>query len=301
LLDFVGQLILYLVNFGGQLLLYVVYFVAQLLLSPVIFVVKQLLCPLVNVGGQLLLSLVNFGCQLLLKLVYIGVQLLEKLVNFGGQELLGLKNFDCQVLLLLQNFSDQVPLTLKNFDWLVKNLCGQLVNRFKRINHWFHLALPQLITIALFLALFIYYCYRHSRLLLEEDVAKKLKEFLRRKEAESIRLSELEKRQKQRVEEMRETQKKDLENMKLKEQIRAEVGKEISKIEMTCRDMASVLRGLGITVGNGTSREVRVAYKKALMKFHPDKTSRSDIRQQVEAEEKFKLISRMKDTFLPNL
>ncbi|KAM3359222.1 hypothetical protein P3S68_022155 [Capsicum galapagoense] len=134
-----------------------------------------------------------------------------------------------------------------------------------------------------------------------EDVAKKLKEFLRRKEAESIRLSELEKRQKQRVEEMRETQKKDLENMKLKEQIRAEVGKEISKIEMTCRDMASVLRGLGITVGNGTSREVCVAYKKALMKFHPDKTSRSDIRQQVEAEEKFKLISRMKDKFLPNL
>ncbi|KAM1065307.1 hypothetical protein ACFX13_021198 [Malus domestica] len=40
--------------------------------------------------------------------------------------------------------------------------------------------------------------------------------------------------------------------------------------------------------------EVRAAYKRALLKFHPD-PSRSDIRQQVEAEEKFKLISRMKE------
>jgi len=44
--------------------------------------------------------------------------------------------------------------------------------------------------------------------------------------------------------------------MNLKEQIRAEVRKELSKLEMTCHDMASVLHGLGITVGNGTSHEV---------------------------------------------
>ncbi|XP_055809868.1 uncharacterized protein LOC129880057 [Solanum dulcamara] len=123
---------------------------------------------------------------------------------------------------------------------------------------------------------------------------------MRRKKAESMRLLEVEKRQKQRVQEMRETQKKDVENMSLKEQLRVEVQKELSKIEMTCHNMASVLCGLGITVGDGTSHEVRVAYKKALLKFHTD-TSQSDIRQQVEAEEKFKLISRMKDKYVPTL
>ncbi|KAH0756180.1 hypothetical protein KY290_026450 [Solanum tuberosum] len=142
---------------------------------------------------------------------------------------------------------------------------------------------------------------RQKALAIQAEEAKKLKLMLRRKKAESTRLLEIEKRQMQRVEEMRETQKKDVENTNLKEQIRFEVWKELSKLEMTCHDMASVLCGLGITVGVGTSHEVRVAYKKALLKFHPDRTSRSDIRQQVEAEETFKLISRMKDKYLPTL
>lgn len=47
--------------------------------------------------------------------------------------------------------------------------------------------------------------------------------------------------------------------------------------------------------------QVRAAYKKALLTFHPDRASRDDIRQQVEAEEKFKLISRMKEKFFPTL
>ncbi|MCD7445915.1 hypothetical protein HAX54_024615 [Datura stramonium] len=106
--------------------------------------------------------------------------------------------------------------------------------------------------------------------LAEEE--KKL-QLLKRKTAESIRLLEIQKRQKQRMEQMRETQKKDVENMNLKERIRAEVRKELSKLEMTCHDMASVLRRLGIAVGDGTSREVRVAYKIALLKFHPDRAS----------------------------
>ncbi|KAH0756181.1 hypothetical protein KY290_026451 [Solanum tuberosum] len=142
---------------------------------------------------------------------------------------------------------------------------------------------------------------RQRALAIQAQEAKKMKLLLKRKKAESMRLLEMEKRQKQRVEEMRETQKKDVENMNLKEQIRAEVRKELSKLEMTCHDMASVLHGLGITVGNGTSHEVRVAYKKALLKFHPDRASQSDLQQQVEAEEKFKLISRMKDKYLPSL
>ncbi|PHT67594.1 hypothetical protein T459_27081 [Capsicum annuum] len=142
---------------------------------------------------------------------------------------------------------------------------------------------------------------RQRALALQAEEAKQMKLLLKRKKAETMRLLEMEKRQKQRVEEIRETQKKDVENMNLKEQIRAEVRKGLSMLEMTCHDMASVLRALGITVGFGTSHEVRVAYKKALLKFHPDRSSRSDIRQQVEAEEKFKLISRMKDKYLPTL
>ncbi|KAH0643396.1 hypothetical protein KY289_034370 [Solanum tuberosum] len=142
---------------------------------------------------------------------------------------------------------------------------------------------------------------RQKALAIQAEEAKKLKLMLRRKKAESMRLLEIEKRQMQRVEEMRETQKKDVENTNLKEQIRFEVWKELSKLEMTCHDMASVLCGLGINVGDGTNHEVRVAYKKALLKFHPDRSSQSDIRQQVEAEETFKLISRMKDKYLPTL
>jgi len=37
----------------------------------------------------------------------------------------------------------------------------------------------------------------------------------------------------------------------LKEQLRAEVRKELEKIELRYRDMASLLRGLGIHVGGG--------------------------------------------------
>ena len=44
--------------------------------------------------------------------------------------------------------------------------------------------------------------------------------------------------------------------------------------------------------------QVHAAYKRALLRFHPDQASKTDIRQQVEAEEKFKLISRMKEKFL---
>ncbi|KAM3359232.1 hypothetical protein P3S68_022165 [Capsicum galapagoense] len=101
--------------------------------------------------------------------------------------------------------------------------------------------------------------------------------------------------------EMRETQKKDVENMNLKEQIRAEVGKEISKLEMACPDMASILCRLGITVGDGTSNECAHFLQKSVAEISPDRSSRCDIRQQVEAEEKFKLISRMKDKYLPTV
>ncbi|KAF7124989.1 hypothetical protein RHSIM_Rhsim12G0071400 [Rhododendron simsii] len=142
---------------------------------------------------------------------------------------------------------------------------------------------------------------RQRELQLQAEEAQKLRLQRKRMKAESLRLLDMERRQKQRVEEIREVQKQDEEKMNLKEQIRSEVRKELKLLEITCRDMASLLRGLGIQVGGGfhsPPQEVRAAYKLALLRFHPDRASGSDLRQLVEAEEKFKLISRMKEKFL---
>ncbi|XP_044492869.1 uncharacterized protein LOC123216507 isoform X2 [Mangifera indica] len=141
---------------------------------------------------------------------------------------------------------------------------------------------------------------RKRQLQIQAEEAQRLR---KKRRAETIRLIEMERRQKQRLEEIRETQKKDEENMNLKEQLRVEVRKELHRLETTCIDMASLLRALGIHVGGNfhpLSNEVHAAYKRALLRFHPDRASKTDIRQQVEAEEKFKLISRMKEKFLLN-
>lgn len=45
----------------------------------------------------------------------------------------------------------------------------------------------------------------------------------------------------------------DEENMSLKEKLRAEIRKELSVLEMSCIDMPSLLRGLGIHVGTSPS------------------------------------------------
>ncbi|XP_068326982.1 uncharacterized protein [Pyrus communis] len=139
---------------------------------------------------------------------------------------------------------------------------------------------------------------RQRVLQIQAEEAQRLR---KRRKAENMRFLDMQRRQKQRVEEVRESQKKDEENINLKDQLRAEVRKELKRLELTCIDMASLLRGLGIQVGAGfrpLPNEVHAAYKRALLKFHPDRASRSDIRQQVEAEEKFKLVSRMKEKLL---
>ncbi|KAE9605607.1 putative DnaJ domain-containing protein [Lupinus albus] len=135
---------------------------------------------------------------------------------------------------------------------------------------------------------------RQRQLQIQAEEAQRLR---KRKKAEAQRLLEMQRRQKERIEEVRETQKKDEEFMNLKEQLRVEIQRGLIILETQCRDMASLLRGLGIHVGGGIrlADEVRAAYKRALLKFHPDRASKADIRGQVEAEEKFKLISRMKD------
>ncbi|KAF8021377.1 hypothetical protein BT93_G1728 [Corymbia citriodora subsp. variegata] len=138
---------------------------------------------------------------------------------------------------------------------------------------------------------------RQRQLQLQAEEAHRLR---KKRRAETKRLLDMERRQRQRIEEMRQTQKKDEENMNLKEQLRAEIRKEISELEITCNNMASLLRGLGIPIGGSLCplpQEVHAAYRRALLKFHPDRASRNDIRQEVEAEEKFKLLARMKEKF----
>lgn len=140
---------------------------------------------------------------------------------------------------------------------------------------------------------------RQRALQIQAEEARQMRRLVKRRKAERMRLLDMERRQKQRLDEMRETQKKDEENMSTKDLIRNEVRRELSKLETACHDMASVLQGLGIPVPTSPSPdEVRAAYKKALLTFHPDRASKGGIRQQVEAEEKFKLISRMKDKFM---
>lgn len=143
---------------------------------------------------------------------------------------------------------------------------------------------------------------RQEALRLQAEEAQRSRLLLKRKKAETLRLLDMERRQKQRVEEIRKTQKKDEEDMNMKEKLRAEVRNELKQLEMKSLDMGSLLRGLGVHVRGGLQpqkHEIRAAYKKALLSFHPDRAPASDIRKLVEAEEKFKLISRMKDKFLP--
>jgi len=140
---------------------------------------------------------------------------------------------------------------------------------------------------------------RHLELQRQAEEARRLG---KRKRAENSRKLEMERRQKQRLEEMRENQKKDEETTHLKDQLRGKVRAKLEQVASQCKDMASLLRHLGIPVEGGAfpfSQQVNAAYKQALLRFHPDRASKGGLRQQVEAEETFKLISRLKDTLLP--
>ncbi|XP_024391154.1 uncharacterized protein [Physcomitrium patens] len=133
--------------------------------------------------------------------------------------------------------------------------------------------------------------------------ARKLRE---RKRAETERNNEVELRQKQRLEEIRQTQQREERNMGMKDQLRGQVQANLERLASECRDMASLLRRLQIPVEGGkfpTQQQVNAAYKKALLRFHPDRTSaiaQGDPQRLVEAEETFKLITRMKPILKPS-
>lgn len=55
--------------------------------------------------------------------------------------------------------------------------------------------------------------------------------------------------------------------MNLKEVIRAQVMKELNQLEVRCRDMASLLRGLGIIVGHSMNPSLNEVSLVALIRW----------------------------------
>lgn len=123
----------------------------------------------------------------------------------------------------------------------------------------------------------------------------------------------------------------------LKDELRGQIRGRLESLAKGCPDMATLLRRLNVPVEGGLSPtpnqvtlglpfftsaspaaappvvgcpsqfcsprpndvQVGASYKRALLKFHPDRVSapiNGDPRNQVEAEETFKLISRLKNT-----
>lgn len=127
----------------------------------------------------------------------------------------------------------------------------------------------------------------------------------KKRKVEAERKLEMESRQKQRLEEIRWNQQKEERNLGYKEQVRGRIRSELEDVAAACKDMASLLRNLGVEVDGGvfpSIQQVNAAYKRALLRFHPDRVAalaKTDPRRQVEAEETFKLISKMKTTLQP--
>ncbi|OAE24099.1 hypothetical protein AXG93_2752s1130 [Marchantia polymorpha subsp. ruderalis] len=84
-----------------------------------------------------------------------------------------------------------------------------------------------------------------------------------------------------------------------REQLRGQVRERLENLASRCSDLASLLRRLGVIVDGGNNpsdQQVNAAFKRALVKFHPDRVLDADPRRLVEAEETFKLINRTKKT-----
>ncbi|PWA50240.1 dnaJ domain-containing protein [Artemisia annua] len=90
------------------------------------------------------------------------------------------------------------------------------------------------------------------------------------------------------------------EYINLKEQYRIEVIQRLRKIEKRSFDFRSFLAEVGMYIAPDDF-EIKKAYKQALLTFHPDRVPKDDLHKQVEAEEIFKIIQRMKERKEPNI
>ncbi|BBN00952.1 hypothetical protein MPTK1_2g03350 [Marchantia polymorpha subsp. ruderalis] len=137
---------------------------------------------------------------------------------------------------------------------------------------------------------------RQQELQRQQLEAQKLRQ---RKRVEADRKLEMERKQKQRVQELRQNQMKAEKDMDEREQLRGQVRERLENLASRCSDLASLLRRLGVIVDGGNNpsdQQVNAAFKRALVKFHPDRVLDADPRRLVEAEETFKLINRTKKT-----
>lgn len=80
------------------------------------------------------------------------------------------------------------------------------------------------------------------------------------------------------------------------ERIKDEIHKQLHQKYQRC-DVCATMQALGINVAGGTEQDVRKAYKKAALKFHPDRNRQADLRTQVHAEVAWGLISSKYDAF----
>lgn len=156
---------------------------------------------------------------------------------------------------------------------------------------------------------------KELRLAEEEEWGRCQKELQRQAEAarlerkkrrvDATRTSEMEIRQRQRLEEIRQNQQEEERNHGYKEQVRGQIRSELEIVAASSLDMVTLLRNLGVEVDGGvypSIQQVNAAYKRALLRFHPDRVAalaKTDPLHQVEAEETFKLISKMKTTLQP--
>ncbi|CAN1152317.1 hypothetical protein LINPERHAP2_LOCUS18681 [Linum perenne] len=131
-----------------------------------------------------------------------------------------------------------------------------------------------------------------------EKKAQEKERQLKRKQAEQLRAANLQKRQKQRVQEIKESEKKDKADSNAKDRYRTAARQWISLLESKCKDLPSLLHALGFVGSKPSPVEVRQACKKAMLKYHPDHTSKAGIQQQVQAEELFKLIRQMNEKYV---
>ncbi|KAH9329416.1 hypothetical protein KI387_001524, partial [Taxus chinensis] len=91
----------------------------------------------------------------------------------------------------------------------------------------------------------------HRKLELQRQ-AKEVQQLRKRRRAEAERMLEMERRQKRRLEEIRIIQKKEEQTMDLKEQLRDQVRARLEEVASRCKDMASLLRCLGVPVEGGS-------------------------------------------------
>jgi hypothetical protein len=95
------------------------------------------------------------------------------------------------------------------------------------------------------------------------------------------------------VEKFREDRVKSSEDSERAEALRNEFRQEWTA-KVASMNLAETLECFGVTVEGGAhanAKQLRSAYRKALLTFHPDRQSGKELAQRVAAEETFKILS----------